>query len=375
MTESEHAAAPATEQHRLASLGRIAGELLHDMANLIAVVRGRAALALGDARAGRLSVGELDRLVEASDELGAMLRDVMDVLAGRSLSPEVVFDPHAVVERCIQRFLDSAPPVRIRLCTTLPPHLKVPGRETFFSRAVSNLLTNASRFAEEEIQVSLSTLEKDSSHLLVVTVEDDGRGMDPAQVEIAFRPLVSGEVGRAGLGLSSVVWAVSQLEGEVVYRRSEVLGGACFELRLPSIRMRERPESRLTAALSGTRLLFLEDDEAVREAMVRLLDRMGVDATALSLLWSDQEDLLSSILRARPDVVLMDLRLGTHSGLEVWKVLESHLPELARRVIFVSGLAPGHPEWEAASKTGQPMLAKPLDLQQVTRTIEQVRVR
>ncbi|CAN5260924.1 hypothetical protein BH24GEM2_BH24GEM2_08540 [soil metagenome] len=372
MTESENTFAPTEQLNRLAALGKVSGELLHDMANLVAVVRGRATLALGDARTGRIPIGELDRLAEASEELGSMLRDVMEVLAGRAISPEVVFDPRTVTERVIERFLDTTPPVRIRLSSSVPAHLRVAGRASFFSRAVLNLLTNAARHAESEIEVSLSTIERQEEHLLVLTVEDDGPGMDPQQVEAAFQPLVSGEAGRPGLGLSSVAWSMSHLAGEVSCHRSAALGGACFELCVPLVRARERSGVRMPASLKGVRLLFLEDDDAVREAMMRLLERMGSEVVSLPLLWSDEDDLISGLLRARPDVVLLDLRLGAHSGLEIWKVLQSHLPALARRVVFVSGLAPGHPEWETASHTEQPVLAKPLDLREIARTVEQV---
>jgi signal transduction histidine kinase len=224
VTESENTFAPTEELNRLAALGKVSGELLHDMANLVAVVRGRATLALGDARTGRIPIGELDRLAEASEELGSMLRDVMEVLAGRAISPEVVFDPRTVTERVIERFLDTTPPVRIRLSSSVPAHLRVAGRASFFSRAVLNLLTNAARHAESEIEVSLSTIERQEDHLLVLTVEDDGPGMDPQQVEAAFQPLVSGEAGRPGLGLSSVAWSMSHLAGEVSCHRSAALG-------------------------------------------------------------------------------------------------------------------------------------------------------
>ncbi len=373
MTHEEKTSISDKEHQRLVALGQIAGELIHDMTNLVAVVRGRASLALGEAHRGRPALGELERLVETADDLAAMLRDVMDVLAEKGLSPEVSFDPHVVVERVIERFLDTAPPVRIRLTSSLSPDLQVPGRTSFFNRVTSNLLANAARYANGEIEVTLSVQNRVGRDELLMTVEDDGPGIDAEYREVVFQPLVTGEAGRTGLGLSSVGWAVAQLGGEIYYRTSSSLGGACFEIHLPMRQRVRKPKTRLPESVVGTRLLLLEDDEDVRTAMARLLSRLGIETLSPAPTWHDEEDLLSNLLRARPDVIFVDLRLGAHSGLEVWGVLHAHLPSLARRVAFLSGLAPGDPEWDAARETGQPLLTKPPDLQEIASAIDGIR--
>nr|MBA4158011.1 hypothetical protein [Gemmatimonadota bacterium] len=60
--------------------------------------------------------------------------------------------------------------------------------------------------------------------------------------------------------------------------------------------------------------------------------------------------------------VLLDLRLGRREGTELWRALRAQVPTLAERVIFLSALAPGDAAWDEAAATGQPLLAKPLDL-------------
>jgi CheY-like chemotaxis protein len=356
-------AQPAPDElDRFTSLGQIAGELIHDLANVVAVVHGRSSLALGDARAGRPPTAELERLVEASEDLSGMLRDVLEVLRGSRISPEVRFDPVRVIERTVRRFLDSAPPIEIRLISSLPADTRVPGRASFLGRCVMNLLNNAARYARSEIRLTLALVEGDQPEVKLV-VEDDGPGIPPSLVAGMFRPFVRGDAdGAAGLGLSSVRWAIHQLGGEVHYRSGALLGGAAFEVRLPALVQRSAVPSPRLDVLVGKRLVLLDDDPSVQRALTRLLKRMGAEVTALNPSSASEEEILQMVLGSVPDAILLDLHLGRRRGGEIWRMFDSQVSALARRVIFVSALVPGDPEWESAQATGQPVLAKPLDV-------------
>lgn len=362
----ERTAAPLnTEAERLVALGQVAGELMHDLANLVSVIRGRATVALGDARAGRLPISEMERLNEATDELGSMLRDVVEALHDQPIPPGLRFDPREVAERAIRRFLEASPPLRIQLDSSIPAAVAISGRASFLSRAITNLLANAARYARSEVRLSLATHRRADVTCIVVAVEDDGAGIPEADVEGMFQPLVRGEGGGTGLGLSSVVWAVRHLGGEVEYRTGSTLGGACFEILLP-IAAPSRPPVRIpVATLRDCRVLLIEDDPVVRGALLRLLARVGAEASSLPPTHDTVDTLLPELLGSMPDIILLDLRLGWRGGVDVWKTIDAHLPALARRVIFLSGLAPGDPEWEAARQTGRRVLSKPLDLEEL----------
>jgi len=361
---------PSADLERFTSLGQVAGELIHDLANVVAVVHGRASLALGDARAGRPPTAELERLVEASEDMSGMLRDVLEILRGTQISPEVRMDPVRVIERTVRRFLDSSPPLEIRLVSSLPVGTMVPGRASFLGRAVLNLLNNAARYARSEIRISL-TLSDFEPYEVELIVEDDGPGISPALVPGVFRPLVRGDSnGAAGLGLSSACWALEQLGGAIRYRNDTLLGGAAFEIRLPGVLKRVAVPAQRAVDLSGWRLALLEDNPAVQQALTRLLGRMGAEITAFNPVGESDDSILQQLLCAMPDAILLDLRLGTRDGGEVWQSLYTQVPALAERVIFLSALAPGDREWDEARSTGQPVLSKPLDLGELAATLD-----
>jgi len=93
-------------------------------------------------------------------------------------------------------------------------------------RSFTNLVVNASRYAENKINFNVQKLEKE----LVFEVRDDGPGLDPNLMEKAFDRFTKGRGGQTGLGLA-IVKAIIERHGGTVSVRND--NGAVFEVRLP----------------------------------------------------------------------------------------------------------------------------------------------
>jgi signal transduction histidine kinase len=112
-------------------------------------------------------------------------------------------------------------------------------------RALSNLLSNAVKFTPPKGEVSI-TLSVDHDQA-VVRVSDTGPGIPPEERPHVFERFFQGEQGRAmgggsGLGLA-IVARVARAHGGEVRVDSSPGRGATFELRLPLVRSRTRPEA------------------------------------------------------------------------------------------------------------------------------------
>lgn len=224
-------------RERWEALGQVSAELLHDLAMGLGALEARARLAAAEARDGRPPVAELDRVVEASADLNVMMRDTLDVVQGRAMSPEVRFDVYNVVERAVRRFFPASRGVEVRLKSELPGTVEVEGRASFLLRSIANLLQNAMRHCRSEVQIGVSVedprrMDEDADAVVCIDIEDDGAGLDLARAATLFEPAPFGEA-EPGVGLSAVAWMVSQLGGWVRHRPGDELGGACFEIRLP----------------------------------------------------------------------------------------------------------------------------------------------
>ena len=98
-------------------------------------------------------------------------------------------------------------------------------------RAVSNLISNAGKYAKFEVLICI----KQSAQAIMIEVDDDGAGIAAADREIVFDPfkrLATNSQPGTGLGLALVRRICRRLGGEVSIIDSE-LGGACFQIQLP----------------------------------------------------------------------------------------------------------------------------------------------
>jgi signal transduction histidine kinase len=224
---------------RMEALGQVSAELMHDIAEGLSALEARARVAAADARAGRAAVADLDQVVETSADLNLIMRDTLDVVQGKAISPEVRFDVYSVVERAVRRFFPASRGVEVRLRSELPGSVEVEGRQSFLLRSISNLLANAMRHCRSEVQIGVSVedprrMDEDAEAVVCIDIEDDGAGLDLARAATLFEPAPFGDP-EGTMGLSAVAWMVSQLGGWVRHRPGDELGGACFEIRLPVV--------------------------------------------------------------------------------------------------------------------------------------------
>ncbi|MNI33357.1 Sensor protein RstB [compost metagenome] len=100
----------------------------------------------------------------------------------------------------------------------------------YMTRALLNLLQNAIRHAGERVQVGLTS---PGPHNYVLTVDDDGPGVPPADRERIFEPFIRLDesrargTGGAGLGLA-IVSRVARWHNGTAFVAESPLGGARF---------------------------------------------------------------------------------------------------------------------------------------------------
>ena len=122
-----------------------------------------------------------------------------------------------------------------------PPHAPMTGDHDLLTRAVTNLVENATRHG----QWVVLRLRLPSVDLIEIEVEDDGPGMSDSLKQIALQPFVRGDEARSsqgsgnfGLGLS-IVRTVVEGHGGAVKLRDAQPRGLIAVLRLPARKSHE----------------------------------------------------------------------------------------------------------------------------------------
>jgi len=104
-------------------------------------------------------------------------------------------------------------------------------------RAIVNLISNAIGYANQQVLLTLTVTAKQ----LLITVEDDGKGIDPDKLDVVFTPFVkldvdrSREQGHFGLGLAICAKVADWHQGTIGVQNQQSLSGACFTLALPLV--------------------------------------------------------------------------------------------------------------------------------------------
>ena len=76
-----------------------------------------------------------------------------------------------------------------------------------------------------------------------------------------------------------------------------------------------------------TRVFVVEDSELIRERLLSML--AGMSDVQLAGNGETASDAIAGILAARPDVVVLDVKLKAGSGIEVLRVIKRRMPEVA----------------------------------------------
>lgn len=235
-----------------------------------------------------------------------------------------------------------------------------------------NLIANAIRYTERG-GVLVGCRRRGGQ--VLVEVYDTGIGIPRDQQQAVFREFH--QLGnperdrRKGLGLGlAITEGLARSLGHRLELHSEPGKGSRFRVYLPLAEgdapaaspHAERPAG--DERLAGRRVLVIDDDPAVREGTLRLLEGWGCRCSGAESLG----DALSRAIDEEPDLILSDYRLrDRQTGAEVIAALRQALGRPVPALIVTGDTAPQRLR-EAAS-SGVPLLHKPVAPERLYRAL------
>lgn len=230
----------AQKLHHLSLLGRTAAGIAHDFRNYLTVVIASSEEILDAAGDNPRVVESARQIIEASEHIGFMVRELLALGQDRVLSPRIA-DPRDLLERSLT-LLQAAAGSSIRLTVAPgPPVRRVLIDPVQLERALVNLVVNARDAMPTgggiriEIGEPVDGGRGQGSAMVAISVRDTGTGIEEATLEHVFEPFYTtkGEAG-SGLGLATVQQIVV-LAGGRVEIESRVGEGTTVRLLLPAI--------------------------------------------------------------------------------------------------------------------------------------------
>lgn len=372
------------QAQKMEAVGNLTGGVAHDFNNLLQVIGGNLQLLsreIGENEKAQVRVERAMAGVARGSHLAAQL-----LAFGRRqpLEPKVVNVGRLIrgMDDLLRRTIGEAVQVETVVAgglwnTSVDP--------TNLENAVLNLVINARDAMESRGHLTIEAgnaflddayaeqhADVQAGQYVQLSVTDTGSGMAPEVLAKAFEPFFSTKPqGKGtGLGLSMVFGFVKQSGGHVkVY--SEPGQGTTVKIYLPrSTRPEDVPvEVDSGPVVGGSETIFVvEDDEAVRETVVGMLDGLGYrvlkapDAqSALAVIESGVSiDLLFT------DVVMP----GPLKSTELAHKAKEHLPQLS--ILFTSGYTENSIVHGGRLDEGVNLLSKPYSREALARKVRQV---
>ncbi len=344
---------------RLASLGRVAAGIAHEVNNPLTYVYANLSMARNSLTASRVKPAAEPHLtatqmagIEASIERALegvdRVRVIMDGVRLFVRAPEerhtpvdvrVVIDSSLAVlnhelqqKATVQKQLDDVPLIY--------------GNRSHLGQLMINLLTNAlDSVPLGNPQVHSLTVRTSTSAAgeIVIEVEDTGSGMSEEVRSRIFEPFFTTKPPGVGTGLGlSICHGIARSHGATIQVESHPGKGSCFRVVFP--KTSAITSSSLPAFEHRRRVLVIDDDPITAAAVQRILEldnevRVVADGEA-ALKLIDQED-------AKPDVILCDVHLGPVTSQQIYEKIHQSHPDLVERIVFMKtvGAAEGVPRF------------------------------
>ena len=349
LTERKALEEQLRQSQKMEAIGTLAGGVAHDFNNILTVITSYSSMLLASPDRSEADRTDLEEIATAANRASALTRQLLTftrkaVVRPRSIEvADVVQGMESMLRRLLKSNIDFATNLsRESCCVTADP--------SQLEQIIMNLVVNASDAMPRggALVVETTRVDLDEAYAqmhsgvsqgpyVMLAVSDTGVGMDAETQRKIFEPFfTTKEPGRGtGLGLATVYGIVKQIGG-FVWVYSEPGHGATFKIYLPreadASAPNELPVSPAVNQKHGT-VLLVEDDESVRHAVRRMLEKVGYDI--LEARNGEDGQQVSKTHNGHIDVLVTDLMMPGMDGRSLATSLADARPEM--RVVFTSG--------------------------------------
>jgi signal transduction histidine kinase len=215
-------------QERIATVGRLASSIVHDLRNPLAAIYSGAEMMVDSDLPPAQNKRLAENIYKASRRILEMLQELLDASKGKQGERESC---HLVelVQAAVQAQEAAAPHIAFEVA--VPEELEATVDRARMERVFVNLLANAVEVMPEGGRVAIRAGREDGH--TVITVADEGPGIASEIADQLFQPFTSyGKRNGLGLGLALSRETVVDHGGEI-WATAGAPGGAVFHIRLP----------------------------------------------------------------------------------------------------------------------------------------------
>jgi PAS domain S-box-containing protein len=338
------------QAQKMESVGRLAGGVAHDFNNMLSVIIGYTELAMDTVSPDDQLHDQLGEIHNAAQRSATITRQLLAFARKQTIAPRVL-DLNETVEgmlTMLRRLIGED----INL-TWLPGRGIWPVKmdPAQIDQILANLCVNARDAIAGIGRITIETdrVELDEAYcaehvgfapgeFVLLTVSDDGCGMDRDIQEKLFEPFfTTKDMDKGtGLGLATVYGIVKQNKG-FIHVYSEPAKGSTFRLYLPRYAGEAGEKKdigvKLIPQAQGETILIVEDEIAILRLGQTILERLGYTVlTAASPGAALQQ---AEAYKGTIDLLITDVVMPEMNGRDLSGLMKKRHPDI--RILFMSG--------------------------------------
>jgi PAS domain S-box-containing protein len=348
VTEQRRLESQYRQAQKMESIGLLAGGIAHDFNNLLTGIEGYGGLLKSSLDPVSPAQADVDEILGAARRAATLTGQLLAFSRKQILRPRVLDLAEVVrsIEPLLRRLIGEDIEVNVRVQDGLGHVRADPGQ---VEQVILNLAINARDAMPDGglLLLDLANVELTEAygrtHIevtpgrhVMLAVTDTGSGMEADHLDRIFEPFFTTKPAGhgTGLGLATVYGIVKQSDGGLVVY-SEPGHGTTFKVYFPRVDDRvdavSDPPVDDTKAVSET-VLVVEDDEALRRLVQRILQERGYNVVAAPTP-ADAIELAGSLPAI--DLLITDVVLPEMNGRALAERLAERQPHL--EVLFMSG--------------------------------------
>lgn len=381
LSEQKRMEAQLIQSQKMEAIGTLAGGIAHDFNNLLMVIQGNASLMLLDMDTSHphyAMVKMIEKQVQSGSQLTAQLLGY--ARKGRyELRP---IDLNRLIIDTSEIFWRTRKNITLHrdLAENLLPCEADQGQ---IEQVLMNLLVNAADAMPEGGHLFLTTanvkvneladkgeLPKPGDYVLL-TVSDQGVGMDPETLHRIFDPFFTTKQGGRGTGLGlAATYGIVKGHGGFIEVESKKGHGSTFKIYLPVSTRVSLPQktSSVPPLKPAGKILLVDDEEVILEVGEKILKALGyqplVAKGGIKAIEIFKEH------HGSIDLVILDIIMPQMSGGEVFDRLKEISPGV--KVLLSSGYSLDGEASHIMAKGCDGFIQKPFDIDQLAHSIKNI---
>jgi two-component system NtrC family sensor kinase len=376
LTERRRLEEQLIHSEKLSAIGQLVAGVAHELNNPLTSISGYTQLMLRDTTLRDDVLSDLKHINTQAERAARIVQNLL--VFAREHKPERLMVnlneefKNTLSLRAYQLRVDN-----IKVALELDPNLPMTIADPFqIQQVMLNLINNAHHAMTERGGPGTLTLRSSVAALpmadgnaarrpvVVLAVNDTGVGIPAHDLKRIFDPFFTTKpVGQGtGLGLS-ICYGIIQEHGGRIWAESEAGVGTTVYVALPLIQKAGDADGQpaddgaqgVPDSQPTSRVLVVDDEEPVANLLARLLRQLGHQPTVVN----SADDALYRLARESFDLILTDVKMPGKSGFELHQTIKQRNPDLASRVVFVTGDMLSAATQARIAQSGNPYIAKP----------------